>query len=158
VQVKDQRLRSTAEWLGVLAVVISVAFLALQVRQANQIARAEASRELLSLFNDFHDTAVSDPATLAILTTLAEPDPELSTSEKIQARHLAMRLFNSFNAVHDAYSEGFVPDEVYADYTTAAGRYLRNYPGLEPHLRALLEAMPRSLTSPVWVPVVESLN
>jgi hypothetical protein len=155
---KDGRLRSAAEVLGVLAVVLSVVFLALQVRQANQIARAEASRELLAMFNQFHDAAIADPAVTDILVALANPAPELTPHQAIQARHFVSRLFNAFNAVHDAYTEGLVPIGVYEDYATAVRGYLRDYPGIVPPLRVLIESMPRIRRSPVWAPLFQEVQ
>ena len=151
----EGRVRTLAEWLGGLAVVLSVVFLAIQVRQANQIARAEASRELLAMFNEFHDMAISDPAVTEVLVVLRDPAPDLTPPQTVQVRHFVSRLFNAFSAVHDAYSEGLVPLEDYEAYITGVTGYLQDYPGIVPRLSALIESMPSIHDQEVWTPVLD---
>lgn len=148
-----EKTRQFIEWIGMTAVVISVVFLALQVRQANQIARAETSRETITLFNEFHDAAVSEPTVFNLLVKLAAPSPELTPGEVVQTRHLAIRFVNAYLAVEDAYFEGLVPREMYEGYRASLAVYVEVYPSLAAAMRAEAEGLtggPRELLSPLF--------
>ena len=119
---EHSRIRQLMEAIGGVTLIASVIFLALQVRQGNQIARAETTRELISLLNEFHGDAVSDPTTTNLLLTLTAPTPQLTPTEVLQVRHLVTRLSNVFNTAHDAYEEGLLPPDRYAAFTRAWAR------------------------------------
>jgi hypothetical protein len=152
--VSQGRIRQLGEAIGGVTLIVSVVFLALQVRQGNQIARAEASRELISIFNDFHADAVSDPATTGLLQTLTQPSPELTPAEVIQVRHLVTLLSNAFNTAHDAFEEGVLPPDRYNAFTAGVRGYIRDYPGLVDPLRRRVEQNAFQ-DRPVWEPLFD---
>ena len=151
---EHSRIRQLMEAIGGVTLIASVIFLALQVRQGNQIARAETTRELISLLNEFHGDAVSDPTTTNLLLTLTAPTPQLTPTEVLQVRHLVTRLSNVFNTAHDAYEEGLLPPDRYAAFTAGVRGYMRDYPGLITPLRRRVEQNEMQ-DREVWAPLFE---
>ena len=145
---EHSRIRQLMEAIGGVTLIASVIFLALQVRQGNQIARAETTRELISLLNEFHRDATN------LLLTLTAPNPQLTPTEVLQVRHLVTRLSNVFNTAHDAYEEGLLPPDRYAAFTAGVRGYMRDYPGLITPLRRRVEQNEMQ-DREVWEPLFE---
>jgi hypothetical protein len=151
----DRKVRGFIEGVGLVAVVVSVLFLAMQVRQANQIARAETSREIIALFNEFHDVVLSEPEVAQLLVALTSASPELTPTQAVQARHLATRFVNAYNSVHDAHVEGLANDEMHDAYAASIVAYMEEYPGLAPYLRDRAAMLPGVGERPLFAPLFE---
>ena len=81
------------ELTGLAAVVVSVLFLAAQVKQGNEVARATVAYELANMFNDYHDLVIGDPQVADLLVRMTSDTGEFTEVEQRQIQSKANRLF-----------------------------------------------------------------
>ena len=87
---------ATAEIFGVVAILVSLIYVAIQIRQSNNVARADAERAVLENWRQALDSLVVDtPTTDAFLRGLADFD-SLTPVEKTRLSYKLIEL----NAVH----------------------------------------------------------
>lgn len=150
----SERLKLVLEVSSALAVVASVVFLAFQVNQANDIARASMRYDLESSWNEWHDLIISDSTTAALLVRMQDADAVFSPTEQQQVFSLANRLYNIWSSLHAAHENGLISDE---DYTSLS----EDVPSamvLEaavPIWRQLVERYPADRDAPIFTPLFE---
>lgn len=147
------RWRLVLEVVGIISVVISVVFLALQVRQGNQVARATVQYELMSSWNEFHDLIIGDSATAKLLIRMADTTTEFTAAERRQIVSIANRLFNTWTAVHHAYENGLIDRETYESMSSDIPRAIGNFPVAVPIWRTLVETYPISKEWEIFEPL-----
>ncbi|MEJ2130828.1 MAG: hypothetical protein P8Y95_04210 [Gammaproteobacteria bacterium] len=108
-----QDLGAIGEFVGAIAVVVTLAYLAVQIRQNTAAMRAQST------------TTVAQLAQATFLATMASPDitelmareehgEALTESERRRLFALRMALFAAFENIYLHHREGFAPDEVAA--------------------------------------------
>ena len=117
-----------SDLIGALAVVVSLIYLAIQIRQNTNALRAETAREVVASIRAINTTVASDPELFRIFSTMTENPSQLSPQERGRATHL---LFNHFRAIEDAhrqYTKGNLDEEVWAGWSRVLYDYI-NSPG-----------------------------
>ena len=69
---KPERVRQIIEATGLSAVVVSLLLVAYQIRQANQIAQATTTYEIVRDINQFNDMGITDPVFADLLVQLGK--------------------------------------------------------------------------------------
>jgi hypothetical protein len=119
-----------AEVIGVVAIFVSLVYLAVQVRQSNQIARAEAERDILqSWMHGLEGLVDSDRTTEFFLKGLADFDG-LSPVEKTRLSYRLAQLNMVYIAALENERKGLIAprlvnsfgDVVFSYVTTPGGR------------------------------------
>lgn len=146
--------RTLAEVLGVVSVVLSVIFLAMQVEQANQQARVSFAHDLQASYNGWHELLVSVPGA-ADLYMSPLPDSALTPGEARQRRSLVVYLFNVWMTVHTAWENGLVSDPEYEGYTNDVRSMTAN-PAAVGIMQDLLDhRYPEAQRFPIFAPAQE---
>lgn len=126
------------EIFGAIAVLVTVAYLARQVRGSNELARFTSSKELISQFNELNRIVTTDPE---LRRVLMKPD-SLSADEQEQMYNFAMMFCNVWVLVQTAHDNDQIDDALYAagakdvlieverwpNFKAAAQQWLWNYP------------------------------
>jgi hypothetical protein len=156
--------KSLIESLGLLAVIASLVFVALEIRQANQIAIGTTSYELNRNWMSLNDLYVTNADVRALMVALSDkdffPKDEL---QREQAEGYARRILNNWVAIEEAHGNGIASDAFYLMatedvkamiakrpgivrvYETVAAQYdLTEYSLLEPLLEAIARLPVRS--------------
>jgi len=152
------KMRAVAEAIGIVAVVASLGFLGLEVKQGNDIAQANMRYDLLMAHNEFHDLVLVESEVAALLSRLGDADAEFSDTETERVRALANRMFNQWNAIHGAYITGQIPQSVYDNLSGTVPRVMSLYPAAIPFWVELLAAYPGVQDYPIQSPLVEHLG
>jgi hypothetical protein len=109
-----QLLGSYGEFVGALAVVATLAYLAIQVRQQNQESRAKSVHEILSGFRDaqavFGD---ADVAELAAKMLNVEGLDALSDAEVLRVINLVMPMFRVWEEAFHYHRSGRLDAEIW---------------------------------------------
>ena len=150
--------RAAAEAIGILAVVASLGFLALQVKQGNDIAQANMRYGLLMAHNEFHDLVVADAEVGELLSRMRDSESEFTDGERERVGAIANRMFNQWNAVHGAYVTGQIPQSVYDNLSASVPRVMSLYPAAIPFFEELLAAYPGVRDYPIHAPLVQQLG
>ena len=104
-------LRRTAEAIGLVAVVVSLFFLAYELKKANDIAEAEAVASIMGEINGFVSMYSSDEVLYRTWTQgLADYD-SLNSEDQRRFRRLLNYAFNAFEIALIYRKNGLVDDE-----------------------------------------------
>ena len=78
--------KQSLEILGVLSVVLSLLFVAFEIRQTNQIAMVATEIEIRNNFSELNEAMFSDPDLSVLLEKCADPDYQPLIGEYTQLR------------------------------------------------------------------------
>jgi hypothetical protein len=141
-------IRATVEIVGILSVVLSVVFLALQVQQGNQQARVSFAHDLQDSYNGWHELLVGVPGAADLLMSPL-PDSALTPGQIRQRRSLIVYLFNIWMTVHAAWQNELISDIEYEGYTNDVRPMLANPVALDV-MQDLLERYPGARDYPIF--------
>ena len=102
-----------AELVGAVAVVVTLIYLAIQIRQSNTSARVAARLEMTRQYSDFADGLINNPEANRVLRSgLAEE--QLNESDQLMFAALMHKCFWYFSAMHFQQAvHSFSDDEWY---------------------------------------------
>jgi hypothetical protein len=127
-----------AETAGAVAVVLSLVFVGIELRQANDIATRDVRIQLSTQVSDLERLATDNPEHAALLSQLTSPGVSLSAVEYEQARSYAQQLISHWAAVSAANESGFLPEGSFDAYLQHMASILTRYPALAPIVRERL--------------------
>ena len=139
---KEIRLRTAIEVIGVMAVVGSLLLVAYQIQQANRIAQATTLYEIVRDINEFNDMGASDPAFAGLLVELADPQGALSEVQAQQAQLLAFRFLNIWITQEIAFRNGLFTEDQFELTKADVTSVLSDYPKLRPFIATGMSAQP----------------
>ena len=123
--------------LGAATVVISVLYLALQIKQSNRQSASTTGTEVLAEMNRIQEFVFSDPGGAVLLLKLKEGG-ELSPEEEIKAHVIADRTLNAWYSGQQSFLNGIMTPQLFADIKDDAKRFTQAYPYLrEPMIEIL---------------------
>ena len=101
------------ELVGAVAVVVSIIYLALQVRQNSADVRSGGYQGAVQSANQFLESLTGDPESRKIFTKALESFDELDEDGQVVARMLFLQLFMYYEAFYYQYLEGVVNEEIW---------------------------------------------
>ena len=105
-----------AEAVGVIAIVVSLIYVSVQIKQSTEVARSAVDLELTTMGTDFHMRVAENPA-LARAYYMGMSDPEsLTEDEKIQLYYLIPGVFLLMEGAHRQYVRGYLPESGWTPY------------------------------------------
>ena len=101
---------SIAEIVSAAAVVISLIFVGLQIRQNTQVTKSSAYQSLLVQFNDWREEVSSDDSKLQLYNDyiLSGDVPEESTPERMKLNSILLNLWANMENAFTAYDAGLM--------------------------------------------------
>lgn len=99
------------EILGGISIVASLVFLGVQIKEANDQARAELFREILVDEADLLETIFTAPEAATLILKISQPTAQLSAVEEVQVTALAERYLNYFAVFGTTWRTGVFSDE-----------------------------------------------
>ena len=129
---------AVGEILGAIAVLITLIYLATQVRRSNELSRFNASKEVMNQFNDLNHLVTTDSS----LRQLLMKEGQLTADEREQLCNFAMMFCNVWMSVQIAYDNDQIDKSLYdagakdvsielarwPNFRSAAEQWLANYP------------------------------
>jgi len=138
------QLANLGEFIDGVAVLVTLIYLAVQVRQENQLGQAESARAIANTqrqvqveFNRMHEITISNPVVLQMLCEV-ERRQELDSLEQRRFHWFANRLMNQWRAVETAYEHGSVERTYYDAIKEDVERACSDWPQLRDGLREML--------------------
>ena len=120
---------STGEWAGAIAVVITLFYLASQIRQQNKISRFSVVQTCQSEFNQFNRMFVEDPKrNLVFIKGLEAPD-SLTDAETLVFQQLIRIPYNTALTAFNGYKQGLIPEEDWLVWARWFASYFYQLPG-----------------------------
>ena len=98
---------------GALAVVISVLYLALQIRQNTRHVRSSGYQAAAQTGNNFLEGLASSPEALRVFQNAQESYAGLSDEERLLAHALIMQVFLMWESLYYQYEDGVVDPDMW---------------------------------------------
>jgi len=128
---------AVSELVGGITVVVSVLYLALQVKQSNRQSASASGTEVLTEMSRLQEFVFSDPGGATLLLKLKSGD-ELSPEENIKAHVIADRALNTWYSGQQSFLNGIMTRELFADIRDDAERFTLAYPFLREPMMEIL--------------------
>ena len=130
--------KQIVEFVGIGAVVLSVLFLAYEIRQSNRIATGTVEAELRAISLETNRAVLDISDETELLHKLVSANIELSPTEVAKARMLARLFVNLWEAADTAFTNGLISDLTHELFISDIGVHFDEYPGLVPYFAYLL--------------------
>ena len=125
-----ESLANLGEMVGAIAVVVSLVYLAVQVRQSTRAQRIENSSRILDRTAAMQGALSRDPA-MSVLFSKGISDPsKLTAQERIQFTWAMYEFFGALEFMFIAAKENSVPEEIWTRWSSAAAWWL-TFPGVQ---------------------------
>jgi len=132
-----------AEIIGLLSIVAGLLLVAWEVRQANNIARAEAVMNLTEQWNEFNISWFENPEVARLSQYVMAPDQhEISPVDHSRIKGMAWHFTNIFWSAQIAYENGLLGDADIKNYQSDLLWMTEFMPGLNAEFAHIYETSP----------------
>ena len=135
-----QLLGNYGEFVGAIAVVATLGYLAMQIRTNTRQSRAATTQSIVDSFNSGLEAVMLNPQLADAFAKEAQGE-ELSMGERLQLECAVNRNFNSYTAVQRAYDNGQIDAAFFETYCQDVARASVQY-GWAPTMRQILSNFP----------------
>ncbi len=125
-----EALANLGEVIGAIAVVISLIYLAVQVRQNTRAQHIENSSRILDRTAAMQAALSRDPAMSALFSKGVSDPQQLTPRERIQFTWAMYEFFGALEFMFFAARENSIPDEIWQRWSSAAAWWL-SFPGVQ---------------------------
>lgn len=125
-----QSLANLGEVIGAAAVVASLLYLALQVRQSSKAQRTENYAHALERVSAFQAVLSQDSDLSRIFAKGVSDTSALTGLEKVRFSWLLYEAFGSFEFMYHTYETDEIPEEVWKRWSQTVAWWL-NFPGVQ---------------------------
>ena len=119
---------SVAEIVGAIAVVVSIIYLARQVKQSNKTTEAATTLEVSRLIAEWHGRLNQTPELAHILIRGTKDDSDFSEQDRARFLATIAELFLLFEAMHQQYKLGFLTDDAWTPLERGLARMVSSAP------------------------------
>jgi hypothetical protein len=130
------------EAVGILSVVLSLLFVAFEIRQTNQIAMVSTEIEIRNTYSELNEAMFSDPELSKLLERAAESGYGPQPGEYTQLRSLSFRFLNIWLASEVAYENEMLPEASFKAVLNDIGFLLQTIPYLRTTFKDIVENYP----------------
>ena len=145
---------AVGEVVGSITVVLSLLYLAAQVRQANRQSASDAGFASISELNRLREFVYSDPSGAGIVVKL-KSNESLTDEEQVKVEVFADRAINNWYSAETSYRNGILQEAFYIDAVDDSKRFLRIYPGLRKYCEEILNHYTLAKNMPIFAHVFE---
>lgn len=125
-----ESLASLGEIIGAIAVVVSLVYLAVQVRQSTRAQRIENSSRILDRTAAMQAALSRDPALSALFSKGVSDPSKLTPQERLQFTWAMYEFFGALEFMFLAATENSIPEEIWHRWSSAAAWWL-TFPGVQ---------------------------
>jgi hypothetical protein len=152
----NTRRRETFEVVGILSVVAGLLLVALEIRQANSIARAQAVMDLSSAYNEINSARFGDSEVARLISIIENAeDQEVSDLDASKITGLAYQVHNIMWAAQTAYDNGLSSEQDLENYRIDMMSFFENWPGIIPDVIAIYESQPGKKDAYIFEPLAK---
>jgi hypothetical protein len=109
-------LGNLGDFLGGIGVLVTLIYLAIQIRQNTKSNRAASYQEATAALSDWSSNLARDSSSMRIFLLGNDDSEEIDEFEKAQYRLLIMSLFRHFENLHYQYLQGTMDDDTWAGW------------------------------------------
>jgi len=154
---KRPMIRTAAEVAGIVAILASLLFVAMEINQANKIAIASIQYDILSDYNEYHRQVLADPEVAEFVAKLKNADDTaFSPAENARAHAFVTIFINIWYAIQTAHDNGQLTEDSFQAYMDDARYSLRRYPRAIPYFKASIASTPSLHGAEIFQPIFEA--
>jgi hypothetical protein len=148
--------RNLAEIIGVVSIVAGLILVAWEVRQANNIAKAQIVLDIAAQANQFNSATYGSSEVAELVAAISDSShTEFSKAEESKLIAVAWHFGNIFWSAQRAYDSGLLSKEDIVMYRSSLAWHIENHPGLRPTFRKMYHTAPWIRDMFVFQPLVE---
>ncbi len=144
-----------AEIIASVAVVISLIYLALQIKQSTAQSTAAASSGVLNEFNRMQEVMLANPLIPELFGKLEDNDG-LNRTEEALLEAIARRYLVHWMEIQISHDRDLVDEVVYVSFCEDVERIIRRYPRLHSEFRKILKDYSVGGTVDIMRPIMSS--
>ena len=129
---------AVGEILGAVAVLLTLLYLAAQIRQANKMARFETSREIVAQFNACNHLIATDATIREVLLN----EGELSADEAEQLYSYVDMYCNAWSTTQVAFNQGLIDESIWAGVMRDVEVVMNRWPNMRQTVERWLNNYP----------------
>ena len=150
---KRLSVRDAVEIVGAVSIVLTLMFLALEIKQSNDVASYTAARELHDSFNQINLILAGDPTLAELWFRMNSEDANFSQSEQARIEAVARLLFNVWGSVHEAYESNLINEELYESMSKDVFVQMQAAPAAIPIWVEMIKDYPDRQSHPILAPI-----
>lgn len=116
-------LAAWAEVAGAVAVVVSLVYLAAQIRQGNTVAKAAGQESVVNAFRNFTQPIAQDPDLYRLFHQGVEEFDSLEGDDRGRFFHLAFQFGKVFESAHFHYTRGLLDEGTWVGWCNGLAHY-----------------------------------
>lgn len=152
------KVKDWLEVIGIFAVVASLIFVGLQMRQTHRISLSQAYQSRTSAAAEWNSALAANPAALSAMRKAANgAENDISAEEYDALRQSLFGVIYLYDNAHYQYQQGFVSEEFWATSRASLKRFMEN-PVVRDVIMARLDTGMRPEFRAVVVSVGEELK
>jgi hypothetical protein len=109
--------------IGAIGVVVSLAYLAVQIRYNTRAMMAQSAREAVAAMRDFNQSMIDDPQLSRIFRLGAENLAQLTEEERARFGHILFNFFKTAEELHYQYLKGTLDPEIWKSWKGIVSLY-----------------------------------
>jgi hypothetical protein len=153
---KKKNWRDVAEIVGIVSIVAGLILVAWEIRQANNIAKAQMVMELAAQANEFNSSVYNNPDVAELAAAISDPDhTDFTELQESMMTGAAQHFVNLFWSAQRAHDNGLLGDDDIRMYQASVAWHLENLPGLRPAYVKIFDTTPWIQDMFVFAPLAE---
>ena len=113
--------------IGAIAVVVSLIYVAIQVRDNSNQTKASMATTTTDAFNRMQEVLISNPDVIELFTKMKTRN-DLSATEDMLLEAVANRYLAHWWSIQSAYDRNVIDEEFFETFTEDVTRYVNAYP------------------------------
>jgi len=142
---------AVGEIVGAGAVLLTLVYVAFQLKQTNDISRFNASKEIADSFDNMNQMIVNDPSLRQALAKTTD----LSTDEKEQVYAYVNMFCNTWLMIQVAHDNGLLDKEFFTAAKRDVPFELERWPNVRPFVLTWLDRFPEVKEYEMFSPLKE---
>ena len=148
-------LGSYGEFFGAIAVVATLGYLALQVRQNTRSSYVTRSAAVTNRLGEIQEAIVCNSDLSALMAKCRDPElTDLTPTEEERVQGIAELYVKTFSDVQTAHSNSEMTNAYFATFRAEFRRIVETYPALKPRMRLTLKRFDMKLF-PIYAPALD---
>lgn len=144
-----------SEAIGASAVVVSLIYLAIQVRDNSNQNAVNRGSAINDEFNRMQETLISSPDVVDLYTKMRKRE-QLNDRDTALLESVANRYLTHWNSVQAAFDRGTIDQMLYDTYCEDVRRYAYDYPKLNDMFYEITEKYTVGRTMPIYGPIFQA--
>jgi hypothetical protein len=125
-----ESLGNLGEFIGSIAVLVSLVYLAIQIKKSTETERTSTYQSIVSDFGHMNQSLASDPELTLLYIQALEDFDRLNSTEKARISQVFFMTFRYFENMYYQHRKGYLDDEVWIGWKRLVLTYFAS-PGFQ---------------------------